>query len=395
MGKQRDYLLASGLLLIVLCGAGICPVLAQDTGAFKVSLPARAPVQPDSPRSISPAPAAAVRPAAPRQSSRSGDTGRPAGARTPIGRDTPAPATARTPRLQPDSTPPFAPKKKAPAPADTAPAAPAAFTPRSLPSFGGREFSGYQDFTHYLLTHNALFHKATEPVPDMAILRPDTGREADGQTVLFYVVVGVVFLLAVIRLSFTKYFSDLFRAFFNPTLSQRQLREQLSQTPFPAMLLNLFFALSAGLYVFLILRYFHYTTATRPVFLIGVCMLMIAIIYLVKYGFLRLSGWLFNYPEVTSGYVFTLYLVNKVLGVALLPFILLLAFAPYPLAQVALHVSMVLIVMLFVYRYIRAYALVSHQIFFNKFHFFIYLCGFEIAPVLIIGKLVLIWLNGA
>lgn len=229
----------------------------------------------------------------------------------------------------------------------------------------------------------------------MAILRPDAARDGGGQAVLFYVVLGVVFLLAVIRLSFTKYFSDLFRAFFNPTLSQRQLREQLSQTPFPAMLLNLFFALSAGLYLFLILRYFHYTTATRPVFLIAVCMALMMVVYLVKYGFLRFSGWLFNYPEVTSGYVFTLYLVNKVLGVALLPFILLLAFAPYPLAQVALNVSMALIVMLFVYRYIRAYALVSHQIFFNKFHFFIYLCGFEIAPVLIIGKLVLIWLNGA
>jgi hypothetical protein len=325
-------------------------------------------------------------------------------------RDTPPPAAVSTHPLQRDSAPVAAPKKTSAPSADTAaavaahaaaaptapkPAAPAAFTPRSLPSFGGKEFSGYLDFTQYLLAHNAVFEKATEPLPDMAILRPDATGDRGGQAVLFYVVLGVVFLLAVIRLSFTKYFSDLFRAFFNPTLSQRQLREQLSQTPFPAMLLNLFFALSAGLYLFLILRYFHYTTATRPIFLIAVCMVLMMVVYLVKYGFLRFSGWLFNYPEVTSGYVFTLYLVNKVLGVALLPFILLLAFAPYPLAQVALNVSMALIVMLFVYRYIRAYALVRHQIFFNKFHFFIYLCGFEIAPVLIIGKLVLIWLNGA
>ncbi|HEX5554120.1 MAG TPA: DUF4271 domain-containing protein [Chitinophagaceae bacterium] len=273
-------------------------------------------------------------------------------------------------------------------PADT-------LVPLTLPSFAGQSFGHYRAFVQYLLANNAIFNHTGRPLADVAVPRNRNEITASSGAELFYIIIGVLFLLAVIRLSFTKYFSDLFRAFFNPTLSQRQLRDQLSQTPFPALLLNIFFTLSSGLYLFLILRHFNYMTTSRPLYLIPVFMVLFMAVYLIKYVFLRFGGWLFGFQEATSGYVFTLYMVNKVLGVALLPFILILAFSTPAFAGVALDISLILIVMLFVYRYVRAYALVKNQIFFSRFHFFIYLCGFEIAPILIIGKLVLIWLNGA
>ena len=277
----------------------------------------------------------------------------------------------------------------APAPAAPPPAPPA------LPSFSDSSFPDTRAFTAYLLSHNNTFRLQGAPSEDMAVIREDDGRSARTHTELFYVITAVIFFLAVIRVTFTKYFSDLVRAFFNPTLSQRQLREQLSQTPFPALLLNVFFTLSSGLYLFVILRHARYITVRNPLVLIPVFMGLFMVIYVVKYAFLRFTGWLFNYPEVTGGYVFTLYMVNKMLGVALLPFILVVAFADPDVATVAINISVVLIILLFAYRYVRSYALVKNQIFFNKFQFFIYLCGFEIAPVLIIGKLVLLWLNGA
>lgn len=262
-----------------------------------------------------------------------------------------------------------------------------------LPGFAGLPLD-YRSLGSYLMEHNAVFTRTARPLQDMAIPRAGDRGDASGSS-LFYIILGVLFLLGVIRLSFAKYFSDLFRAFFNPTLSQRQLRDQLSQTPFPALLLNIFFTLSAGLYLFLILRHFDYVTTARPLYLIPVFMVLIMGIYLVKYLFIRFGGWLFGYQDASEGYIFTLYMINKVMGVALWPFILMLAFSPPALASAALDVSLIMILLLLAYRYIRAFTLVRSQIFLNKFHFFIYLCGFEIAPVLILGKLVLIWLNGA
>lgn len=266
----------------------------------------------------------------------------------------------------------------------------------SLPSFANDSFAHYGSFVHYLLTHNRIFDSTKPILPAIIAFRDstETGRIVM-KNGIFYLVVGVLLLLAILRIAFAKYFSDLFRAFFNPTLSQRQLREQLSQTPFPSLMFNFFFTVSAGLYLFLILLHFQYFMVRRPLYLVPVFITMVIIIYVVKYLFLSFAGWLFGYRETASAYVFTLFMTNKVLGVALLPFILILAFSSPAIASVAMDLSFILIILLFIYRYIRIYGMARNQIFFHKFHFFIYLCGFEIAPILIVGKLVLIWLNGA
>lgn len=265
----------------------------------------------------------------------------------------------------------------------------------TLPSFASYSFDHYRGFVNYLLANNAIFKNTFQDQQDEIIPLIRDTRDSRIKTGLFYTLFGALFLLAILRVSFTKYFTDLFRAFFNPTLSQRQLREQLSQTPLPSFMLNLFFTVSAGIYVFLIFLHFNYLTTDQPLKLIPLFILIFMIIYSVKFVFLRFSGWLFGYDDLASGYIFTLYMVNKILGVGLLPFILVLAFCTPSIAGVALNISLILIILMFIYRYIRIFSLARNKIIFNKFHFFIYLCGFEIAPVLVIGKMVLIWLNGA
>jgi hypothetical protein len=51
------------------------------------------------------------------------------------------------------------------------------------------------------------------------------------------------------------------------------------------------------------------------------------LVYLVKYLFLLFTGWVFNSQEATGSYVFVVFLVNKVMGVLLIPFLLIFAFA--------------------------------------------------------------------
>ncbi|MFN6397366.1 MAG: hypothetical protein ACK4WR_04650, partial [Bacteroidota bacterium] len=74
-------------------------------------------------------------------------------------------------------------------------------------------------------------------------------HQPQGKEILFYAFVGLLLFLGIIRQLFPKYFNDLFRLFFRTTLKQRHLSEQLTQTPLPSFLLNLFFFFSAGLYL--------------------------------------------------------------------------------------------------------------------------------------------------
>ncbi|MGX5818366.1 DUF4271 domain-containing protein [Chitinophaga lutea] len=219
-------------------------------------------------------------------------------------------------------------------------------------------------------------------------------RQAEDRDWLVYLVAGVLLLLGIIRTAYLKYFSDMFRAFFNPTLSQRQLKDQLSQSPFPNFLLNFFFAISLGLYLYLLMFRLDYTTDANAWILIPGLMLLVGIIYLLKFVVLRFCGWLFGNEELIDAYVFILYLINKVLGILLVPFLVLLAFCKPGIAQTALYISIFFIVLLVVYRYVRSYSLVRQYLSFSKLHFFLYLCTFEVVPVLLITKVLLLWLTG-
>ncbi|MEI9809737.1 MAG: hypothetical protein WDO16_18775 [Bacteroidota bacterium] len=68
-----------------------------------------------------------------------------------------------------------------------------------------------------------------------------TGRKKfEGKDGLFYLLIGLLLAFAFLRQAFPKYFNDLFRLLFRTTLKQKQVREQLMQTPLPSLLLNAF-----------------------------------------------------------------------------------------------------------------------------------------------------------
>ena len=247
----------------------------------------------------------------------------------------------------------------------------------------------YEKYIQQLTTSNVFLKKNKPKRLDMNPVRPF--KDLDW---LVYIMAGVVLLLGIIRLSYLKYFIDLFRAFMNPTLSQRQLKDQLSQSPFPNFLLNTFFVISLALYLYLLMYRQNYIPGSNAWMVIPALIVLVALVYSVKYVMLRFCGWLFGSVELADAYIFILYLINKVLGILLVPFLVILAFCTPELAKAFLYISVFFIVILVAYRYIRSYSVVKQYLSFSRLHFFLYLCAFEVAPVLIITKVLLVWLTG-
>jgi hypothetical protein len=88
-------------------------------------------------------------------------------------------------------------------------------------------------------------------------------------------------------------------------------------------------------------------------------------------------------------YIFVVFIINKVIGIFLLPFLVLLSFLQGNAYIVALVLSWCGISLLLIYRFLLTYTSVRNQVRFNPFHFFLYLCAFEIAPLLLIYKALL------
>ena len=87
------------------------------------------------------------------------------------------------------------------------------------------------------------------------------------------------------------------------------------------------------------------------------------------------------------GYIFIVFATNKVIGIAILPFIVGLTFMGKPFYDMVFSLSLCMLAALFVYRFYLSFVSVRKQVSINFFHFILYIVAFEIAPLLLINKL--------
>jgi hypothetical protein len=203
--------------------------------------------------------------------------------------------------------------------------------------------------------------------------------------------VAMVLVFALLKLFFGKYLTDLFRVFFRTTMKQRQIREQLMQTPLPSLLFNFFFIACTGLYINLVLQHYQVKLVSHFWLQYLYCAIGLAVIYTGKFIGLKICGWLFNMQSATESYLFIVFIINKVIGIFLLPFVVMLGFSNGIMVDAALMLSWCGIAVLLLYRFILGFTMVRNEVRFNLFHFFLYLCAFEIAPLLLIYRLLLLF----
>jgi hypothetical protein len=190
-----------------------------------------------------------------------------------------------------------------------------------------------------------------------------------------------------VRNHFSRYATDLFSLFFRTTIKQRQIKEQLLQAPLPSLLLNILFFITGALFINLLLAYYGLGRSFNFWLLFVYAVAGLVAIYLIKFITLKLCGWLFRMSDVTDSYTFIVFTTNKIIGIALLPFVILLAFTSGPFQQGVLTLSIVLVVALFLYRFYLSFATIERQLKISFFHFLLYLIGLEIVPLLLINKL--------
>ena len=177
------------------------------------------------------------------------------------------------------------------------------------------------------------------------------------------------------------------------SLRQQQIREQVLQTPLPSLLLNILFVISAGLYACFLLHYSRWGAGVRFWILYLDCMLLLAAIYLVKFVVLKFIGWVFSISRATDIYIFIVFLVNKMLGIFLLPFLIVIIFSDEEWREVFITISLAMVFVLWGYRILASYRPVRNEIKLTPFYFLLYLCAFELAPLLLIYKVLLTYLE--
>lgn len=211
----------------------------------------------------------------------------------------------------------------------------------------------------------------------------------------FLAIILLISFVGIFRMANPSYFRNLFRAFRNPTLNTRQFKEQLRQDSPASLTMDLIFCISLGLYLYYAINHIHnqQILSNYPgIVIILALILLLVVVYMVRFMFLKFTGWVFNISEITDNYTFNVFLINKILGIAIIPFTVILAFGAGQWVQASLFLSFVVIAILFLNRYLRSGVVFGYFIKFSKFHFFMYLCASELLPLAVLMKLVNQWL---
>ncbi len=242
----------------------------------------------------------------------------------------------------------------------------------------------YRSVVEELLSSNKFINVKESPVYFIA-----EKKEMEGKEFLFYTLCFIVFILGIFKTFYKSYFNNLFRVFLNTSIRQTQLTDQLLQAKQPSFILNVFFIISTGIYVWLLFKHYHPPRLISNTLLLPFCIIGIGVLYFIKYCILKFIGWMSGMQQATDNYIFVIFLVNKIVGIVLVPFIILLAFSLPQWVNYISTFSLLLLGFFFLSRYIKTYGALEYKFPLQPFHFIIYVAAVEVVPFLIIYKVVL------
>jgi Domain of unknown function (DUF4271) len=233
-----------------------------------------------------------------------------------------------------------------------------------------------------------------EPVPVIKIRTGSPFLPPSSDT-YFYILCGLFLFVGISVRAFPKYFADLYRVFMRSGFRQKSIRDQLVQNKIASLGLNTIFFITGGLFIYLISRYEMVMPSGNWYSQALICIGFLVSVYLVKYFSLMAGGWVFSSRELVENYAFLVFFVNKIAGLFLLPVVLILWLGSKSFHPVVVVASFIVISFLYMYRYFLILPMVRNKSGVSSFHFFLYLCTFEILPVLLLVKFLVNFLNSS
>ena len=221
------------------------------------------------------------------------------------------------------------------------------------------------------------------PVPPPATEAP----VADGdERALFGLFVGLSLLLTLVVVLLRSDLRKCYQAFLNENLLNGLYRTQTGVATPPLQLLHLSFLFSGGFYLLLLVRSVGAQPFTSVVGSYFACFGLLGAAVALKHLGLFALGRIFPLQKPLGRYSFTIMIFSIILGFGLYPFSALLAFGPETLQEPIKWASFGFVGLLYFFRSARALFNAGALPLQRAFHFFLYLCSIEIAPILLLWK---------
>ncbi len=184
--------------------------------------------------------------------------------------------------------------------------------------------------------------------------------------------------------------SAVVKAFFTMRFANQLAREEYSLSHPASLILSVNFLLTCSIFILQLISSNRIFSAFVDSDFISFLVVFISVftVYLVKIISLVIFGFIFDKKQVIAEYIFTIFLVNQIIGIGFIPVIIVVAYGNQLLSDVFIYAGIALVILLFIIRVGKGTvsALSGKEV--TPFYLFLYLCTLEILPLLLGWKLI-------
>lgn len=193
-------------------------------------------------------------------------------------------------------------------------------------------------------------------------------------------------ILAIVMNMKVKALGLISKSIFNENMLKLFQREESMKFSPYLFLLYLIYCINLAAFVYLTSDFFG---GPRGILIFIYALIGIIGIYLVRHVSLNLLGDIFSLTKNTQLYGFSIMIFNQFAGLVLIPLNFLLAFGPSGIKEIILWSTIIILCILLLLRTVRGIFIVSEYLTDRFFQIFIYLCAFEIAPMMVFVKTIM------
>lgn len=199
-----------------------------------------------------------------------------------------------------------------------------------------------------------------------------------------------VVIIAYLRASYPKRFTEFFRAVIDMRFASQLVREEKVLSQRVSVFLSVIFLFSSSAFLFLVSNYFNLQLFSgEEILVFGKIALTVFLLFFFRILFSEFTGFVFNAQNEFSFYNFHVFLYNKALGLALIPVLIGIEYIKAFPQSFFIYIGIILFAISYMSRLIRGLNIGLAKQGFNKFYLFFYFCTLEILPAAVLAKIIM------
>ncbi len=236
----------------------------------------------------------------------------------------------------------------------------------------------------------ALEVKQTAPVIDnSAVSTPFSEKKTYSKNFNFWVFFFNLLIMAVLMSYGRRSVSAAYNSVTSENILKQSFRDFLSKSAVKVTINGLYviFLLSLSIYLFLVLKEKNTSLPFGQGTLFFYCCAVVFAVFSIKHFILYCISNIFPIKKEIQLYNFIIIITAILAGFCLFGVNILIAFGPKSASSFFINCGVGILAIMYLIRYIRSTSIIGKFLTENRFHFLLYICSVEIAPVVIFFKI--------